>query len=319
MARKKSAKKKRPGKKQPPSTKLGVQLLKTLVGFVLLVVLVMAAGVWLYYLMARKETPLPHPETIKPYAGTPPAYEIFPEVDDLPKPVTPGPLPPSGKTPRVAIIIDDLGYDPDIAAKFLKVDGILTLAILPHSPFQKSIARAAKMRGFEVMLHLPLEPNEYPQVNPGPGTLVTTMSPDMLIKQLRANLAAVPHISGVNNHMGSKLTASSAQLYQIFSVLKQEGLFFIDSRTTTKTICKPSARLLRIPFAQRDIFLDHQPVKEIIEKQLDRLVRLSKARGYAVGIGHPHEMTANVLKRALPKLKKQVVFVAVSEVVAIPG
>ena len=319
MAKKKPVKKKRPRKKGPPQTKLGLQLLKTFVGFIILVLLVMAAGIWLYYFMAPKQTPVPNIGTTKPYSGTPPPYEIFPKADDFPKPAAPVPGPPSGTTPRVAIIIDDLGYDPKIAEKFLEVDGTLTMAVLPHSPFQKTIARAAKKRGFEVMLHLPMEPNEYPQVDPGPGTLITTMSPDALIQQLRANLAVVPHISGVNNHMGSKLTENSAQLYQIFSVLKQEGLFFVDSRTTAKTMCKPSARLLRIPFAQRDIFLDHQPVEGIIERQLDRLVRLAQARGYAVAIGHPHELTAEVLKRALPKLKKKVVFVPASEIVAIPG
>ena len=109
------------------------------------------------------------------------------------------------------------------------------------------------------MLHLPMEPSEYPMVNPGPGALLSSMSADELIAQLKKDLQSVSSIKGVNNHMGSKMTQHSAQMYQIFSILKKEGLYFIDSRTTSKTLCKPSARLLQVPFAERDVFLDHIP------------------------------------------------------------
>ena len=98
--------------------------------------------------------------------------------------------------PLVAIIIDDLGYDRKLAEKLKELDAAFTFSILPHSPFQDSIANLAKDRGLEIMLHLPMEPIEYPAVNPGPGTLLTSMTPDQLIHQLKENLKAVPYIKG---------------------------------------------------------------------------------------------------------------------------
>jgi hypothetical protein len=165
------------------------------------------------------------------------------------------------------------------------------------------------------MLHLPMEPVEYPDVNPGPGTLLTSMTPDQLTRQLEKDLDAVPFITGVNNHMGSKMTAESSQMYQIFSILKKRGLYFVDSRTTAETLCKPSARLFQLPFAQRDVFLDHLMEVEFIRKQLKELVRIAQRNGYAVGIGHPHSLTYQVLQEMLPDLQKKIRLVPVSEIV----
>ena len=165
------------------------------------------------------------------------------------------------------------------------------------------------------MLHLPMEPVEYPDVNPGPGTLLTSMTPDELTHQLEKDLDAVPFITGVNNHMGSKMTAESSQMYQIFSILKKRGLYFVDSRTTAETLCKPSARLFQLPFAQRDVFLDHLVEGEFIRKQLKKLVRIAQRNGYAVGIGHPHSLTYQVLHEMLPDLQKKIRLVPVSEIV----
>jgi polysaccharide deacetylase 2 family uncharacterized protein YibQ len=160
-----------------------------------------------------------------------------------------------------------------------------------------------------------MEPIEYPHVDPGPGTLLTSMTPDQLIGQLKENLDAVPHVKGVNNHMGSKMTAASNQMYQIFSILKKRNLYFIDSRTSAQTLCKPSARLLQIPFAQRDVFLDHSQEPQFIRKQVKELIRIARRNGYAVGIGHPHSATYEVLHEMLPELTKAVQLVPASKIV----
>ena len=165
------------------------------------------------------------------------------------------------------------------------------------------------------MLHLPMEPLEYPKVNPGPGTLLTSMTPDELIQQLNKNLDALPDVKGVNNHMGSKMTGESSQMYQIFSILKKKNLYFVDSRTSPQTLCKPSARLFQIPFAQRDVFLDHQQEARFIREQIKELIRIARRNGYAVGIGHPHEITYNVLREMLPDLQKDVELVPASKIV----
>ena len=221
---------------------------------------------------------------------------------------------PDEKLPLVALIVDDLGYDKKIAKKFLALNVNLTFSILPHSPFQNEIARLASSKGIEIMLHLPMEPVEYPDVNPGPGTLLSSMSPDELIGQLEDDLNALPGITGVNNHMGSKLTAESTQMYQIFSILKQRGLFFIDSRTTSDSMGRPSARLFQIPFAERDVFIDHYLKPNFIRKQIKELIRIARSNGAAVGILHPHSTTYQILREELPELQNQVQLVSASKI-----
>ena len=291
--------------------------------------LVVLAGVLARFLITTDRAAKPDPAPVKkaPPAKKPiakiPEYEIYPEKEIPPekKPLKPLKPPPPGKKtlPQVAIIIDDLGYDKKIARDFSNLSSKITFSILPHSPFQDSITRLLKEKGIESMLHLPMEPLEYPKVNPGPGTLLTSMTPDQLIRQLKKNLQALPDVSGVNNHMGSKMTEESSQMYQIFSVLKKKNLYFVDSRTTSKTLCKPSARLFQIPFAQRDVFLDHRQEARFIRKQIKELMRIARRNGYAVGIGHPHEITFTVLREMLPELQKEVQLVPASQVVHLLG
>lgn len=274
--------------------------------------------------------PAPSRPAERPVAAPAPVYEIFPEKTSPPppaendalhaaRPPAPPDLPPLKRRPRVALIIDDLGYDRAVAQKLIGLDAPLTLALLPHSPHQKTIAENAHRKGLELMLHLPMEPVGYPDVDPGPGTLLARMTPDELLQVLERNLDAVPHIRGVNNHMGSKLTTHAEPMYQVFSVLKQRGLYFVDSRTTEESVCKPSARLFQLPFAQRDVFLDHHPEPVFIRKQLRELVRIAYRRGEAVGIAHPHAVTYRTLREELPSLREQVELVPASHLTRAAG
>ena len=321
MAKKKSTSKKKTRKKSRKNKLLKSPLVKALGGLAILLLVVAIAGLLAHFLIPpEKPSKIDLPskavsKTKKPLAKIPP-FEIYP-----PKEIPPE-KPPIKKPPRdikqlplVAIIIDDLGYDRKIAKKLSQLNGGITFSILPHSPFQESIARLAHDNGLGIMLHLPMEPFEYPAVNPGPGTLLTTMTPDQLIRQLEKNLASVPYIKGVNNHMGSKMTAESGQMYQIFSILKKRNLYFIDSRTSSKTLCKPSARLFQIPFAQRDVFLDHFQTPDFIRKQIKELIRMAQRNGTAVGIGHPHTITYDILREMMPELEKKVKLVPASEIV----
>ncbi|MBF0225093.1 MAG: divergent polysaccharide deacetylase family protein [Desulfobacterales bacterium] len=219
--------------------------------------------------------------------------------------------------PKVAIIIDDMGYDYEIAQKFIDLKIAITFSIFPHGPLRKQIALLATNQGYEVMLHLPMEPIEYPMVNPGKDALLTSMSPDEILEQLNKDIDSVPSIKGVNNHMGSKMTTVSNQIYQIFSILKKRDLYFIDSRTTKNTVCKASARLLQIKFAKRDIFLDHEVSYNFIRNQVNQLIQTAKKKKKAVAIGHPHHLTYEVLKETLPLMKKEVEFVCPSELVKV--
>jgi polysaccharide deacetylase 2 family uncharacterized protein YibQ len=222
---------------------------------------------------------------------------------------------PGDRPPLVAIIVDDIGYDRRAAYRLLDLDAPLTFSILPFGPFSRKLAVEAKSRGREIMLHLPMEPREFPAVNPGPGALLSRMTPDELIDQLNADLEMVPGLKGVNNHMGSGLSTSSERMRQIFTVLKKRGLYYVDSRTTAETVARPSARLLQIAFAERDIFIDHIETETFIRGQLKRLIKRARDQGYAIGIAHPHAVTCDVLADVLPELKRAAEMVPASMVV----
>ena len=282
-------------------------------------------AVFAHYLIPAKQplssVPIKKPPAIKTPSQTgKPVFEIYPEVEaTIEKPVAKPIISPEDRLPKVAIIIDDLGYDRKIARKFLELDIPFTFSILPFSPYQKKIAHQAQKKGLEIMLHLPMEPMEYPAVDPGQGTLLADMPPDKLISQLEKNLDTLSEIKGVNNHMGSRLTTESNQLYQIFSILKKRDLFFVDSRTTADSLCRPTARMFKVPFAQRDVFLDHHHQPEFIRKQIKALIEIARRQGEAVGIAHPHSTTYEVLKEMLPDLQEHVRVVPASHIVRIIG
>lgn len=296
--------------------------LPALTGLVVLVLIVVLAG-----LLARMYFPGQHTETVQTVPETAyydaPKFEVYHE-EALEKPAATAAASqasglPSDALPMACIIIDDIGYDSPLAEKFLALDVPLTFSILPFSPHREKIIAAAGEKDVEIMLHLPMEPEQYPQTDPGPGALLTSMSPDDLIRQLKEDIDSVPGAVGVNNHMGSKMTTVSSQMYQILSILKRDGLFFIDSRTTVNTLCKPSARLLQVPFAERDIFLDHLTTAAFVRQQIEKLIETSKQEGRAIGIGHPHDVTYEVLREMLPELKRQVRLVPASQLVKILG
>jgi polysaccharide deacetylase 2 family uncharacterized protein YibQ len=321
--------KKRAGKKPGRSTKRSskhpgpaVQLVKIIGGLGLLVVLVVVAAFLAYHLLQTPNrtadvseppmAPLSVPSVAPPQI---PRFEVYPQKDRPAKPLDHvRPLPDDGK-PLVAIIIDDLGYDHAMAERFLSLNADLTFSMLPYGPFSRRIADEARSKGRELMLHLPMEPDEYPRIDPGPGALLDRMRPDELIAQLKSDLDQVPGLKGVNNHMGSRMTASPKRMRQVFSILKKRGLYFVDSRTTVETVAPQSARLLHVPFAQRDIFIDHLDEPAFIHKQLKQLLKRAYRQGYAVGIAHPHANTIEALDQFLPRLKKEVDIVPASMVV----
>ncbi|MFZ0613351.1 MAG: divergent polysaccharide deacetylase family protein [Desulfobacterales bacterium] len=323
MTKKKSARgknaKKAIRKKKPQRVSSDLVLFKILASLTILVLLVVGAGVLTHYILIKTRPstgPLPPPvkPAPKPVVGLRP-FEVFPKEDRPPAVPLPKPRPAEDARPKVAIIIDDLGYDRRIAKKFLDLDRGLTFSVLPHTPHTQSIAAAILKKGGELMLHLPMEPLEYPAVDPGPGALLSSMSADELLAQLRDDLDDVPGIKGINNHMGSKLTAEAARLYQVFSVLKQEGLFFIDSRSTGATVGRASARLFQLPFAERDVFIDHVQDPDFMRDQIKDLIQTAQKNGEAIGIAHPSKTTLRILEEMLPLLKKEVQLVPASHLV----
>ncbi len=305
-------------------------LKRGITGLVVLIILVLVLGVLVNQALKKNK----HGQVMGPIAAIPevqrhpvhppaeikpPDFEIYPKTEPAIPPVREvltKPHPPQkGKLPSIAIIIDDIGYDSKIAEKFIGLNAAITLSILPHSPYQRQIIKMAREKGLDLMLHLPMEPLEYPAVNPGPGALMTTMLPDALIRQLNDDLDAVPYIKGVNNHMGSKMTASSDQMNQILSSIKKRDLFFIDSRTTAESQARSSARMFQVPYAERDVFLDNVQDPEAIRKQFRLLLQKASTNGQALAIGHPHALTFQILQEALPEIQKKVTIVPISAMV----
>jgi polysaccharide deacetylase 2 family uncharacterized protein YibQ len=223
------------------------------------------------------------------------------------------PISPHQATPpRIAIIIDDLGYDKSIAGEFINLDLPLTLSILPFTPFTGSIAQRARKGGREVMLHLPMEPRSYPRTNPGDGVLLVSMDRDTILTVLDSDLGEIPYVAGVNNHMGSRFTESREKMAVVLSELKRRGLYFVDSKTSRESVAYDLAKQMEIRTARRDVFLDNDLSEAALGIQMDRLLNLARHKGHAIGIGHPHKETLWFLTGLQLSLKKEVDVVPVS-------
>ncbi len=214
-------------------------------------------------------------------------------------------LPAAARQPvRVAIIIDDLGNSRSLGDRAVGLPGAVTYAVLPQLPYSRHIARRAHADGKEVMLHLPMQSADDRSL--GPGGLHRGMSREDLARELRVNLDAVPHVAGVNNHMGSLLTRQAEAMRWLMGELSCAGdLYFVDSRTDVRTVARKHAREAGLPNAQRDIFLDNQRDPDYVRRQLGRLIQRARQRGSAIGIGHPYPETLAVLGEALPRLAAQ--------------
>ena len=217
--------------------------------------------------------------------------------------------------PKIAIIIDDIGNDTSLASSLMDMGLPITLSVLPSSLYAKEIAEKARKKGFEVILHLPMEPKNYPAVNPGPDTLLTKMDEKKIRAVMDKNLKKVPGISGVNNHMGSYFTEREDKMAPVLKELKKRGLFYLDSRTTGSSVGFRLAGELGIPAAKKSVFLDNELSSRAVKYQMERLIGIARYSGEAIGIGHPHEITLDILMEYASILKTDFRVVPVSELV----
>jgi len=225
------------------------------------------------------------------------------------------PSSPQGEGARLAIILDDLGNDRGAAQAIFAMPYPLTLSVLPNHPHSVDIAQEAARRGFQVMLHLPMESmgNERPEARElRPGMSAGDVS--ALVDNL---LQAVPDVAGVNNHQGSQSTADAALMDELMPVLRERNLFYVDSRTTTATVAYDTAQRFGVPSAFRNVpFLDDVAEVGAVRKQLQLALRDARKKGDAIAIGHPHPATLQALRDVLPEAKAQGVrLVFASEVV----
>lgn len=243
----------------------------------------------------KAEPPVSPPAKSLPQTDQPPAA-VQPVITESPA--------PKRKKGKVAIIVDDMGNSLQTIEDLCSIDLPLTIAILPYSPWAVETANVAHNHGLEVILHLPLESlNDYESNEETEGLIHSNMSEEEILAILKENLQQVPFITGVNNHMGSKITAERELMMPILETLKEENLYFIDSVTTGKSVAYQLARQLRIPTAERHVFLDNDPSEGSILRSLFQLFRLAQRRGMAVGICHPLETTVKVLLENLAKIE----------------
>lgn len=222
----------------------------------------------------------------------------------------------SSRSPVIGLIIDDLGDRLGDGMQAVSLPGAVTCAILPQTTFSRRLAEAASAAGKEVMLHQPMQAISGKAM--GPGGMALDMTRQDLLDTLKANLDSVPHVRGVNNHMGSLLTRHPGHMDWLMAALQQYGgLYFIDSVTTSRTVAQKISQENNLPGMRRHIFLDHQRDQKTILLQFVRLIQQARTRGYALAIGHPYPETLAVLKRVLPHIEQfGVRLVPVSQLIA---
>lgn len=205
---------------------------------------------------------------------------------------------------KVAIIIDDMGYSLKAINDICSLKKPLTVSILPYSPLAKETARIAYQNKLEVMLHLPLESVNNREGNNIEGIIHSRMSKEEIIKTVEAGLDQIPYVAGVNNHMGSRITANKILMSIILEPFKERNLYFVDSRTTSRSIAYKVAQTMGIPSVYRHVFLDGENSEDYIKGKMIELFRLAQKKGKAVGICHPTEKTIRVLKKNFHLLEK---------------
>jgi len=217
--------------------------------------------------------------------------------------------------PKMAIVIDDMGEDVALAKGLAALDVHITFSIWPNSSHVKKTLAIAKKNGNEIMVHLPMQPKGYPKVNPGSDALLVGMKADKIQQTVNAAIKKVPGAKGLNNHMGSLFTENYAGMTQVMTQLKQRDLFFLDSRTTPKSVGPKAAIKKGVTVYERNIFLDN--VKDIgaIKYQLSKTAKIAKKRGQAIAIGHPNWETLKAIKQWAKENQGKVNFVPVESLI----
>lgn len=221
----------------------------------------------------------------------------------------------TAKGPRIAIVMDDFGYNMNNLEELFAIGEPITLSILPGLPYSRRIAQAAAGHGYETILHLPLE-SQRKDVKEEFDTIKSGMSEKEVLDRLQVQVASVPGLKGVSNHMGSKSTEDPVLMTEIFGYLKKKGLYFLDSLTSQNTVCGQTALKVGLPCARRDVFLDNSSDADYIRKQLNQARKVALGKGRAIAICHDRKTTIAVLAKGLPEMSAEGIrFVFLSELV----
>ncbi|MBI4711259.1 MAG: divergent polysaccharide deacetylase family protein [Candidatus Omnitrophica bacterium] len=205
--------------------------------------------------------------------------------------------------PKIVFVIDDIGNHNRYSAQLKALGNTVTYAILPLLPYSRYYGNLSRTTDAEVILHLPLDTVQ--DKIPGRGLIVDTMSPADILGMLSRDLNSVPHHVGVNNHMGSRGTASREMMTIILKELKRRGLFFLDSYTTPESVVPSVGRAIGLPILARGVFLDNEDSKPAIRAQINQLRTVAREKKNAIAIGHYRANTLEVLAKEIPRLEKE--------------
>ncbi|MCP4649047.1 MAG: divergent polysaccharide deacetylase family protein [PVC group bacterium] len=218
------------------------------------------------------------------------------------------------KVAKLAIVLDDWGYNKAILKDFLALNTPMTCSILPHLPYSADIANRLHKLKYEFILHLPMEPYNADQISMEKNTILTTMNSQQITKIIQQAITNIPHLKGANNHMGSKATADETIMNIVLTELKNNGLFFLDSYVDSKSVGRKVAQAINISFLKRDVFIDNNGDAESIRQQLEQAKIIALGQGQAIAIGHAKPTTMSVLAKTIPEFKKEgITFVYLSE------
>jgi len=208
---------------------------------------------------------------------------------------------PSPGKPMIAIVIDDMGVDLKRSRRMWEdVPAPLTLSFMTYADNLPQQTKAAHKKGHELMLHMSMEPSN-PMIDAGPNVLMTAMKDDELAKLTQWGLGRFEGYVGMNNHMGSRFTEDSRAMQVVLEQVKQRGVFFLDSRTSPKSVAGKVARTIGMPALDRNVFLDNDNDVNAVLKQLGEVERMARKHGVSIAIGHPREATIKVLKTWIPE------------------
>jgi polysaccharide deacetylase 2 family uncharacterized protein YibQ len=201
---------------------------------------------------------------------------------------------------QLVIIIDDIGNNYDQGNAMVELAGPLTLAFLPHTPYAKKLANKAHLQQKEIILHAPMENTVKAPL--GPGALTEALSEVEFKQILTKAITSIPHVQGINNHMGSALTQNAQAMQWVMETLQDEQLYFIDSLTSPKSVAYQQAIKHQLPALKRHVFLDNDKSQAALSQQWNKALRIAQTTGRAILIGHPYAESHDFLAEQLPKL-----------------
>jgi hypothetical protein len=215
---------------------------------------------------------------------------------------------------KIALVVDDVGYDLQKAMQLLELRRPMTISIFPQLKYSRHIAELAHDMGYEVMMHLPMDSGK--RLRRNPGFISSEMSNSELAWVLERDFNSIPHVIGVNNHQGSLMTRDPESMSRVMNNLSQRNVFFIDSRTTSESVAYDVAKQYGIKSAQNNLFLDNEKDVEYIKGQMKQLMEEARQEGAAIGICHVHPTTIEALRQMLPVMEQDGIdFVFASEMV----